>query len=214
MNARSLLLAGLAVCALIPTSPVAAQTARAAPPSAPTAPPLRHGAAIAGYCVFSLNEVIGGSKVGQAVVSRLKVLGSQVNAELEPEATGIQTDERALESQQASLDAATVQAKRANLELRISNFQKREQLRQQEIQATQQKQFGVIVKELDPIVRDVYQQRNCSILVDADQAGVRILNPAMDLSPQFVAGLDGKIQTLTFDREHLDQPGAAPAAAR
>jgi len=210
MNARSLLLAGLAVCALIPTGAAGAQTAGAAP--AP--PPLRHGPPITGYCVFSLNEVIGGSKVGQAVVSRLKVLGSQVNAELEPEATGIQTDERALESQQASLDAATLQARRANLELRIANFQKREQLRQQEIQATQQKQFGVIVKELDPIVRDVYQQRNCSVLVDADQGGVRILNPAMDLSPQFIAGLDAKIQTLTFDREHLDQPGAAPAAAR
>jgi Skp family chaperone for outer membrane proteins len=210
MNARSLLLAGLAVCALIPTGAAGAQTAGAAP----ALPPLRHGPPITGYCVFSLNEVIGGSKVGQAVVARLKVLGSQVNAELEPEATSIQTDERALESQQASLDAATLQARRANLELRISNFQKREQLRQQEIQATQQKQFGVIVKELDPIVRDVYQQRNCALLVDADQGGVRILNPAMDLSPQFVAGLDAKIQTLTFDREHLDQPGAAPAAAR
>jgi hypothetical protein len=36
----------------------------------------------------------------------------------------------------------------------------------------------------------------------------------MDLSGQAVTGLDGKIQTLTFDREHLDQQGAAPAAAR
>lgn len=212
MNARSLLLAGLAVCALIPTGAVGAPAGSAA--SAPAPAPLRQGPPITGYCVFSLNEVIGGSKVGQAVVARLKVLGSQVNAELEPEATGIQTDERALESQQASLDAATLQAKRANLELRISNFQKREQLRQQEIQATQQKQFGVIVKELDPIVRDVYQQRSCAVLVDADQGGVRILNPAMDLSPQFVSGLDAKIQTLTFDREHLDQPGAAAAPAR
>ena len=212
MNARSLLLAGLAVCALIPTGATGAPAASTAP--APAAAPLRQGPPITGYCVFSLNEVIGGSKVGQAVVARLKVLGSQVNAELEPEATSIQTDERALESQQASLDAATLQAKRANLELRIANFQKREQLRQQEIQATQQKQFGIIVKELDPIVREVYQQRSCAVLVDADQGGVRILNPAMDLSPQFVAGLDTKIQTLTFDREHLDQPGAAPAPAR
>jgi Skp family chaperone for outer membrane proteins len=214
MNARSLLLAGLAVCALIPTGPVAAQTARAAPPSAPAPAPLRHGPPIAGYCVFSLNEVIGGSKVGQAVVARLKVLTAQVKAELDPEAAGIQSDERALETQQAGLDAATLQAKRANLELRYANFQKRDQLREQEIQATQQKQIGVVVKELDPIVRDVYQQRSCAVLVDADQGGVRILNPAMDLSPQFIAGLDAKIQTLTFDREHLDQPGAAPAAAR
>ena len=212
MNVRSLLLAGLAACAIAPIASAAtAPTAGAA--AAP--PPVRQGPPIAGYCVFSINEVLGGSKVGQAVVARLKVLGSQVNAELQPEADGIRTDERALESSQASLDAATAQAKRANLELRVSNFEKREQQRQQEMQATQQKQFAVVLKELDPIMRDLYQQRSCSVLVDGDAGGVRLVNPAMDLSGQAITGLDGKIQTLTFDREHLDQqPGAAPAAAR
>jgi outer membrane protein len=209
MNVRSLLLAGLAA-ALVPAGAMA-QTP-AGPPAA--APPIRQGPPITGYCIFSINEVLGASKVGQAVVARLKVLSSQVNAELQPEAESIRTDERTLETQQASLDAATLQAKRANLELRVANFEKREQLRQQEMQATQQKQFGVVLKELDPIMRDLYQQRGCSVLVDGDQGGVRLVNPAMDLSPQAVVGLDGKIQTLTFDREHLDQPGAAPAAAR
>ncbi|HLY81153.1 MAG TPA: OmpH family outer membrane protein [Caulobacteraceae bacterium] len=175
---------------------------------------MRQGPPIAGYCVFSINEVIGGSKVGQSVVARLKVLGSQVNAELQPEADGIRTDERTLESSQASLDAATLQAKRANLELRVSNFEKREQQRQQEMQATQQKQFAVVLKELDPIMRELYQQRSCSVLVDGDAGGVRLVNPAMDLSGQAITGLDAKIQTLTFDREHLDQQAPAPAAAR
>lgn len=209
MNVRSLLLAGLAAATLIPAGSMA-QTA--AP--APAAPPIRQGPPIVGYCVFSINEVLGGSKVGQAVVARLKVLSSQVSAELQPEADGIRADERTLEAQQATLDAATLQAKRANLELRVSNFEKREQQRQQEMQATQQKQFGVILKELDPIMRELYQQRSCSLLVDGDQGGVRLVNPAMDLSLQAVTGLDAKIQTLTFDREHLDQPGAAPPAAR
>lgn len=208
MNVRSLLMAGLAVATLVPTGASVAQTA-----AAPAAPPIHHGAAIPGYCVFSVNEVLGGSKVGQAVVARLKVLGSQVTAELQPEADGIRNDERTLESQQATLDAATLQAKRANLELRVANFEKREQQRQQEMQATQQKQFGVVLKELDPIIRELYQQKNCSLLVDGDQGGVRLVNPASDLSPQAVVGLDAKIQTLTFDREHLDQAGAAPAAA-
>src|SRR5580698_6286763 len=210
MNVRSLLIAGLAVSAI-------AASATAAPPpgAAPAAAPLRQGPPIAGYCVFSINEVLGGSKVGQAVVGRLKVLGSQVNAELQPEADGIRTDERALESSQASLDAATLQAKRANLELRVNTIEKREQQRQQEMQATQQKQFGVILKELDPIMRDLYQQRSCSLLIDGDQGGVRLVNPAMDLSSQAVVGLNARIQTLTFDREHLDtQPGAGAAAAR
>src|SRR4029077_11928268 len=104
---------------------------------------------IPGVCVISFNEIIGASKVGQAVVARLKVLGSQVNAELQPEADGIRTDGKALEAQQASLDAATLQARKANLDLRVSNFEKREQLRQQEMQSTQQKQFGVIAKQVE-----------------------------------------------------------------
>src|ERR1700744_3272402 len=114
MTFRTPLLAGLAASALLVSG--AASAAPGAP--APAAAPIRQGPAIAGYCVFSINEVLGGSKVGQAVVARLKVLGSQVNAELQPEADGIRTDERALESSQASLDAATLQAKRSNLELR------------------------------------------------------------------------------------------------
>jgi Skp family chaperone for outer membrane proteins len=213
MNVRILLLAGLAASALIPVGSIAAQTTGAA---APAAAPIRQGPPITGYCVFSINEVLGASKVGQAVVGRLKVLTSQVSAELQPEADSIRADERTMESTQATTDAATLQAKRANLELRVANFEKREQLRQQEMQATQQKQFGVVLKELDPIMRDLYQQRGCSVLIDGDQGGVRLVNPAMDLSPQAVTGLDARIQTLTFDREHLDnaQPGAAPAAAR
>ena len=208
MTFRTPLLAGLAASALI----VSGATAAPVTP-APAAAPIAQGPPIAGYCVFSINEIIGGSKVGQAVVARLKVLGAQVNAELQPEAESIRTDGHALEGQASGMDQATLQARQANLQLRVANFQKREQLRQQEMQATQQKQFGVILKELDPIMKDLYQQRNCSLLIDGDQGGVRLVNPAMDLSSQAVIGLDAKIQTLTFDREHTDQTGAAPAAA-
>jgi outer membrane protein len=207
MNVRILLVTGLAVGALAAASSVGA----APPPAAPPAAAIRQGPVIPGYCVFSLNEVIGGSKVGQAVVARLKVLGSQVNAELQPEADAIRRDDQAL---QAAGNDAAAQSKRAALEQRFAAFQRKEQQRQQEMQATQQKQFGVVLKELDPIIRDLYQQRTCSVLIDGDQGGVRLVNPAMNLSPQAVTGLDARIQTLTFDREHLDTqaPGAAPAA--
>ena len=208
MNVRKLLAVGLAVSALTPMGSVAsAQTPAAA------APPITHGPPITGLCVLSLNESIGGSKVGQSVLARLKVLDGQVTAELQPEADSIRTEQRSLESQASTLDQATLQARQANLQLRFANFQKREELRQQEMRATQQKQFAVILRELDPVMRTLYQQRTCSILIDGDAGGVRIVNPAMDLSPAAVGALDLKIQTLTFDREHLDtQPAAAPAA--
>jgi Skp family chaperone for outer membrane proteins len=211
MNVRTLLLAGLAGCALIPAGSALSATA---PAAAPAGTPIAQGPPIPGYCIVSTNEVIGGSKVGQAVIARLNVLTQQVKAELQPEADGITADGKALEAQQASLDAATLQARRANLGLRADNFEKREQLRQKEMQATQQKQFGVIAKELNPVMIGLYQQQHCSILVDGDAGGVRIANPAMDLSHAAIAGLDARIQTLTFDREHLDAAGGAPASTR
>ena len=206
MNVRTPLVAGLAASALIALAPIASAQTGAAPAAAPIA----QGPPIAGYCVFSLNEIIGGSKVGQAVVARLKVLTSQVTAELQPQADSIRADEAALRARASSADQASLQAQQANLQLRANNFGKLEQQRQQEMQATQQKQFGVILKQLDPIMRDIYQQRHCSLLIDGDSGGVRMVNPAMDLSPGAVGALDLRIQTLTFDREHLDAQ-AAPA---
>jgi outer membrane protein len=208
MNARNPLLAGLAVSALI----VSAVSAASAAPAAPAAAPIAQGPPIPGYCVFSINEIIGSSKVGQAVVARLKVLSSQVTAELQPQADSIRADENSLRTQSSTLDQAQLQARSANLQLRANNFGKLEQTRQQEMQATQQKQFGVILKQLDPIMRELYQQHHCSVLIDGDSGGVRMISPAMDLSGGAVSGLDLKIQTLTFDREHLD--AQTPAAAR
>ena len=208
MNVRTPLVAGLAASALIALAPIASAQTGAAPAAAPIA----QGPPIAGYCVFSLNEIIGGSKVGQAVVARLKVLGSQVGAELQPQADSLRTDENALRAKASTLDQAQLQAQQATLQLRANNFEKLEQVRQQEMQATQQKQLGVIGRQLSPIMNDLYAQRHCSILIDADSGGVRLVNPAMDLSPAAVAALDLKIQTLTFDREHAD--AQAPAAAR
>jgi Skp family chaperone for outer membrane proteins len=210
MKVRTPLIAGLAASALIALAPMASAQTGATPAAAPIA----QGPPIAGYCVFSLNEIIGGSKVGQAVVARLKVLNSQVAAELQPQADSIRTDENALRAQASTLDQAQLQARQANLQLRANNFGKLEQQRQQEMQATQQKQFGVILKQLDPIMRDLYQQHHCSILIDGDSGGVRMVNPAMDLSAGAVGALDLKIQTLTFDREHLDAQAPAAAGAR
>ncbi|MGH6955583.1 MAG: OmpH family outer membrane protein [Caulobacteraceae bacterium] len=211
MNARSLFLAGAAAGALALGPSVAlAQTRHAA------APPMAQGPAIPGYCVFSTNELIGGSKVGQSVIARLKELSAQVNAELQPEAEQLRTEQHSLEGQANTLDAATYQARGANLRLRESNFEKKVQQRQQEMEATQNKEFNVVLQQATPILRSIYEQRHCSVLVDGDAGGVKILNPQMNITGEAVTSLNQKIQTLNFDREHLDtQPsGGAAGAAR
>ena len=187
----------------------AAQTPRAAAPAAPPqgTTSVTAGPPISGMCVFSESGIVQGSRVGQAVVGRLRALKQQVDAELQPEANSIASDAKALDSQRASLAPAAFQAKQANLQIRAANLQKRAQRRSRELQATQQKQFQVIGAAVDPILRRLYEQKQCSMLFDRDSAGVRAVNSAMDLTSQAVAALDQKIQTLTFDRETLPDTG-------
>ncbi len=82
-----------------------------------------YGAPIAGFCTFSFNQVIGQSKVGQAVTARLKLLDAAWRAELQPQADAINTDKRALDAEASTLDRATLDARTANLQLRVSNLE-------------------------------------------------------------------------------------------
>lgn len=213
MNARSLLVAGVAAGAILAlASAPLAQTRGAA---AAGAPPLTFGAPIAGLCVYSEGQIFGQSKVGQAVSARMKMLATEVNAELQPEATAIQTERNTLQSSSSTMDQATLQQRAQALQVRYENFEKRASQRNEELKETQAKEVREMEQQLQPVLTQLFQQNRCSILLEREQAGVAAVNPAMDFSGQAVAGLNGRVQSLTFDRVHLDtQPTAQPAAAR
>lgn len=221
MNARSLLVAGVAAGAILALASVStAQTrggaaARPAGAAAPAGAPLTFGPAIPGLCVYSEGQIFGQSKVGQAVSARMKMLANEVNAELQPEATAIQTERNTLQSSASTLDQNTLNTRAQALQTRYENFEKRASQRNEELKQTQAKEIQEMERQLQPLLTQLFQQNRCSILLEREQAGVAAVNPAMDFSSQAVAGLDARIQTLTFDRVHLDtQAGAQPAAAR
>jgi outer membrane protein len=225
MNARTLLVAGVAAGAILALATVSlAQTRAAAAPARPAAaaparpaagPPLSFGAPIAGLCVYSEGQIFGQSRVGQAVSARMKMLANEVNAELQPEATAIQTERNTLQTSASTLDQNTLNQRAQALQTRFETFEKRAQQRNEELKETQAKEIQEMERQLQPVLTQLFQQNRCSILLEREQAGIAAVNPAMDFSGQAVAGLDGRIQSLTFDRVHLDtQPSAQPAAAR
>ncbi len=187
----------------------AARPAAAAPAAAAAAPAISHGPAINGVCLISVEDAIKGSTVGRFVGTRMQQIVGQVKAELQPDETAINTEGRSLETSRATLDQATYQSRLANLNLRISNYQKKAETRQRELDATEQKALNRIAQELDPIVRQVYQQKGCSLLIN--RQAVLVGNPAMDVTAAAVTALNAKITQFTFDRERL--PDNAPAAA-
>lgn len=174
----------------------------------PAAPPVNHGPAIPGMCVLSVEGAVGSSTVGQHVGTRMQQIITQVNAELNAERTTIDNEAKALEGQRASLDANTLETRAAALQVKANGLQRKAAQREREIAATQQKALQRVGTELDPVIRQVYQQRQCSILVNRD--ALVIANPAMDITQPVVTALNAKITQFAFDRERLDpQPAAA-----
>jgi Skp family chaperone for outer membrane proteins len=177
--------------------------AQAAPPAAP---PVTHGAPIAGICIFSSQRAVATSQVGKAVDARLKTIISQVNAELTGERTSLDNDAKALDAKKGTLEQSALEQQAAALQVRANAWQRKGQLRQREVEATEQKQLARVYQELDPAIRQAYQAKTCSILIERES--VLLGNPAMDITDAVVAAVDARIKTLTFDRERLDQAAA------
>ena len=184
----------------------------AAPAPAPAAPAVTHGPALPGVCVVSIENAIGASTVGKYVDSRIQQIVAQVNAELNGEKTAIDNDAKALDARRATLDQNALEQQAAALQVRANALQRKAQLRDREVQATEQKAVGRIGQEMEPLIRQVYQQRQCSLLLQ--RTAIVIANPAMDITPQVVTALNAKITQFTFDRERLDQQTGAPQVSR
>jgi outer membrane protein len=183
-----------------------------AAPAAAAAPAVTHGPALPGVCVISIENAIGASTVGKYVDSRIQQIVAQVNAELNGEKTAIDTDAKALDGRRATLDQNSLEQQAAALQVRANALQRKAQLRDREVQATEQKAVGRIGQEMEPLIRQVYQQRQCSLLLQ--RTAIVIANPAMDVTPQVVTALNAKITQFTFDRERLDQQTGAPQVSR
>ncbi|ENZ83664.1 MULTISPECIES: OmpH family outer membrane protein [Caulobacter] len=186
-----------------------AASAQTAPAAAPAAPPVTHGPAISGVCIFSSQRAVASSLVGKAVDARLKTIIQQVNAELNTERTGLDNEAKALDAKKGTLAQDALEQQAAALQVKANAWQRKGQLRQKEVEATEQKALNRVYQELDTPIRQVYQSQKCSLLLDRES--VMLANPAMDITDAVVAALDARIKTLTFDRERLDQAPVAGA---
>lgn len=215
MNFKTFAAAGCAATAILGLAGQAAAQQRpaapaATPPVAQTnAPAVTHGPAVPGVCILSIQGAIGGSTVGRYVDTRMQQIIQQVNAELNSERTAIENEGKTLDSQRATLDRTTLEQRTAALQVRVNALQRKAQQREREVQATEQKAIGRVGQEMEPLIRQVYQQRQCSVLLSRE--AVVLGNSAMDITPGVVQALNAKITQFTFDRERLDQQ--APAAA-
>ena len=210
MTFKTLLAAGSAAAAAAAFAGGA--FAQAPAPAQTNAPQVSHGQPISGLCVVSVDAAIVNSSVGKNANQRLQQIAQQVQAELGGEQTAIENEDKQLSSQRATLDQNTFDQRAAALQVRANALQRKADLRRRELEATQMKVRQRLGQEVEPLLRQVYQSKQCSVLIDGN---VVFANPAMDLTSQLVTALNAKITQFPIERERLDQAApAAPAAAK
>jgi outer membrane protein len=164
--------------------------------SAQTAGPQNPGPVIPGVCVYFNQRLLAQSTVGQSVQARMEQLATEVQGELAPYGTAIQTEITAL--QQGGQAADPDGPRRNALQQRIQEAQALEQTRQDELRYTLGEQRRLISAQVEPILVAVYQERGCGLLLDRES--VFIANPAMDVTDTVMERLNAALPTLSFNR--------------
>jgi len=183
----------LAIGAVAFASLVAASAA-----SAQTAGPANVGPAIPGVCVYFNQQLLAQSTAGQAVQARMEQLATEVQGELAPYATAIQTEAQALQTGAASIPADQQQQRRQALQQRVQEAQQLEQTRSEELRYTLSEQRRLISEAVEPVLVAVYQEKGCGILIDRES--VFIMNPAMDVTATVIQRVNAALPTLSFNR--------------
>ena len=160
--------------------------------------PANPGPAIPGVCVYFNQRVLAQSTVGQAVQTRMEQLAQEVQGELQPYATAIQTEVQALQQGAATIPADEMNQRRQALQQRIQEAQQLEATRDNELRYTLGQQRQKISEAIEPILVAVYQEKGCGIMLDRES--VFIMNPAMEVTDTVIQRLNAQLPTLSFNR--------------
>lgn len=160
--------------------------------------PTNPGPVLPGICSFSGERVLATSTAGQALQARMVQLYQEVQGELQPYATAIQTETQQLQQSASTLAEADLNARVQALQARDREFQQLQQTRSNELRYTQGAQANAIDTAARPLVIALYQERGCGVLLSAD--AVAYINPAMDITDMVVQRLNAQLPTLSFNR--------------
>ena len=164
-------------------------------------------------CVYYNARLLAQSSAGQAVETRMQQLAQEVQGELQPYATAIQSEAQQLQTSGASLPADQLQQRRQALQQRAQEAQQLEATRENELRYTLGMQRQAITEAVSPILTALYQEKGCGLLLDRES--VFMMNPAMDVTDLAIQRLNTALPTLSFNRMTVPaQTQAQPAAAR
>lgn len=154
------------------------------------------GPVIPGLCAYHNDRLLVQSTAGQSLNEGLRRLLEEVQGELQPYASLIENESRAIQQLPEDQRGPRIQA----LQQRYQEAEQLSQQRDTEIRYTRAQQLNRIAEAVDPLVAAIYQERGCGILLDRNS--VYLMNPAMDITGTVIERLNVSLPTLgAFVRE-------------
>lgn len=156
------------------------------------------GPAIPGVCVLDQEAVFNTSKVGKNVTEQYRAALNAAQSETRAENDKISADAKVLEAEKAKVPEEQYRSRQKDFAIRLQSVKLETSQRSQDLEATRKDVVKRIAKDAQPFVDATYKKYRCSLLLA--RSAVLMGNPGMDVTDEVIAGLDGKITTMTFAR--------------
>ncbi|MEI7931765.1 MAG: OmpH family outer membrane protein, partial [Alphaproteobacteria bacterium] len=151
----------------------------------------------AGVCILSDAAVVGGSKVGQYANQKLQQLQTNVNAELNATNNQLSAERSNLQAQVAATSQTAQAAAIDAFQQKVATFQSTLEERSDQLDRTKENTYARILTLTEPFLQDIYEARNCSLLLDA--TGVLFANETMNITPDVITELDKRATEITVE---------------
>jgi Skp family chaperone for outer membrane proteins len=156
--------------------------------------------------VLVMNEqrILRESAVGQHIASRLEAIGQEIQAELGPQQTAIQTESEALNAELSALSEDAIRqrpdlaARYESLQRDAATFEQTRRIRAQELQATEQQAMRPVLPILQEVLQEIVSERNASVLID--RSVVVFAADSVDVTQSAIERLNQRISTTPVNR--------------
>lgn len=155
--------------------------------------------------VIDESRILGDSKAGKDMFTKLKNIENQINAELKPTRDSLEAERQALATQlqgktrEAIVADAALVKKIEDFQTKTNNFAQKRTTLSQEYAATEQKSFIDFNSALEPVLLEVVKEKNAQVVLSKSQAVFSA--DSVDATAAVVAKLDQKTPAITVVRQ-------------
>ena len=152
-------------------------------------------------------RLLGESKAGKDIQTKLKNLETQMKNELEPIRATLETDGKALQTKVEGKTREAIAADTAIMgqltayQKRAQEFAQKQQIVSKEFQLTERKALIDFNKAIEPALMEVVNEKKAQIVMSKGQ--VIFSSDTVDVTPLVISKLDAKTPTIAVSRQRL-----------